>query len=152
MCLILVVVLISAGAAWRPRPLDSRLVGEWNFLTTDGTNIRRFLTLQANGTVAFEQEQPGQTTRLPLSGPMDWWMEGDVVVFEQRWPIAQKASHLVQDVSAMAKGQKRPDRADFRLKLLERNPGRLRIREVSAGIRPSVEIELIRSESTPRPQ
>jgi hypothetical protein len=138
------------GVVWlRSLGIDQRLVGEWTFLTTDGTNYRRFIAFGSDGTVRFEQENAGDKTRVALSEPLRWWMEDDVVVLEQTRSAPQRIMNLAVDTVDVIRRKRPQDRADYRLKLLERSATRLLLVEVSSGVIQPPRIEMLRVENPP---
>jgi hypothetical protein len=147
--LLLVLAAAVAIVVWpRSGPLDSRLIGEWTFLTTDGTGIRKFLTLSRDGTARLERVRPGSTERTPDTGLMNWWMERDVLVTQNVVDPVTKAHQVVADVITLIRLKKREDRSAFRLKVIHVDEKTLRVSEATTPAVPPLEIELTRVEDS----
>ncbi|QDT52221.1 hypothetical protein Pan44_02300 [Caulifigura coniformis] len=152
----MLLLLAVAGAGlgiWSSSPrLDPRVFGEWTFLTTDGTGTRRFLAMGPNGRGRFEQTRPGSTIREPAMGsPISWWMEGDVIVFEEIWDAPTRLRMMAEDVVHFVRLRQRPDRSAFRLRIVRVTSETLRVAEASPGVTTAQEIEMTRVEPNAEP-
>jgi len=151
--MLLLVIAAGAGLAiWSSSGrLDPRVFGEWTFLTTDGTGIHRFLRLDPDGRGRFEQTRPGLTIREPAMAPLSWWMEGDVIVFEEIHDVSTRLQILAEDVVQFVRLRQRADRSAFRLRIVRVTSDTLRVAEVSPGATTVLEIDMNRVETTSKP-